>query len=329
MSESRFPNPITSVFNPAAWDFTLLDRFAAYIVSYRYAQSYPIFFGGSPTLTTRTALTQWADTAYATAQISAWVTANVTPILGTAQVWAILQYYFGGIAVNTINPLTTGGTLLIGHSNTTNQVSIHSKEGRSTVLHLGDGNTSTGGIHINNGVNTTGDVNILNGTGSTGILTLGSSTSTTRLNSQYTMLYPYVVGTATGLNTPSIGTAGTIGFVAASTWITNATASGAAGKSVRSVSLTPGVWIIAGTTRTSGFAGSHSLQFTGNPDSIAGTSYGKKGTWGYTAGQPTLPWGQAIIITLSVTTTIPLYLTQRNDNSIPINYSAMVAIKIA
>lgn len=328
MSVSRFPIPQTTQFNPAAWDFSFLDRFAAYFVTFPRTQNDLINFPESPTLTTRTALTQWADTAYATSEIVAWTAANVPALLPVAQTWAILQYYFGGIAVNTINPLTTGGTLMIG-SSPGNTVYIGGKDSRSTVLHLGDGNTSSGSIHINNGTNATGNVNILDGTGGTGILTLGSSTSTTRLNSQYTRLYPYVVGTATDPNTPPIGTAGTIGFVAASTWITNATSSGAAGKSVRSVSLTPGVWIIAGTTRTSGFAGSHSLQFTGNPDSIAGTSYGKKGTWGYTAGQPTLPWGQAIIITLSVTTTIPLYLTQRNDNSTPINYSAMVAIKIA
>jgi hypothetical protein len=142
-------------------------------------------------LTTRTLLTQWATTAYATSEIVAWVTANVTPTLGTAKVWAILQYYFGGILVNTINPLTTGGILTIGQGETTNTVFVSGQASRSVVLHLGDGNTSSGGIHINNGTNTTGNVNILNGTGSTGTITLGSSTSTTSLGCPLTPNYNY------------------------------------------------------------------------------------------------------------------------------------------
>ena len=322
MSESRFPNPRTSVFNPLAWDFTLLDKYANFIVAYRYAQSYPIFFGGSPTLTTRTALTQWADTAYATAQISAWVTANVTPILGTAQVWAILQYYFGGIAVNTINPLMTGGTLRIGHSNTTNQVSIHSKESRSTVLHLGDGNTSAGGIHINNGTNTTGNVNILNGTGSTGILTLGSSTSTTHLHTALEPNYTFPIAT------------GKIGYIVPlNAPITN-TLTGVG--SLRSVTLpSDGIWVMCANilgqpnlTYPDNFYGisiTSGINNTGTPVGIQKTGQQVKIA---PAPSPSILFSSSYFVA-SRLTAATYYLNMRCDNTYTVSDVTWIVMRLA
>lgn len=213
MSTTPFPSPRTTLFNPSAWDFTTYFKYLNSVLTFPTTQQATMNFVNTVFLTTRTLLTQWATTAYATSEIVAWVTANVTPTLGTAKVWAILQYYFGGILVNTINPLTTGGTLLIGHGSVTNNVEVAAQNGRTVVLHLGDGNTSSGNIHINNGTNTTGNVNILNGTGSTGTITLGSSTSTTSLGCPLTPNYNYSpMPFAQGANTSiTYGTVGRIG----------------------------------------------------------------------------------------------------------------------
>ena len=236
MSSSPFPDPRTTNFIPEAWQWIdLWNKFRNFIVSYPTAQNATVRFAGTVYLTTRTALTQWADTAYATAQIVAWVTANVTPILGSAFTSAVLQYYYGGIAVNTINPLTTGGILLIGNGSATNNVEVASKEGRSTVLHLGDGNTSAGAIHINNGTGTSGNVSILNGTGSTGTITLGSSTSTITLNAPLTPLYS------------PIFTAGKIGYTLPTTLLTNNGLAGGGHTSLRSITIpADGVYILNG-----------------------------------------------------------------------------------
>jgi hypothetical protein len=236
MSVTPFPDPRTTNFIPEAWQYIdLWSKFINYLVSYPRAQNFTINFLDPVFLTTRTALTQWADTAYATAQIVAWVTANVTPILGSAFTSAVLQYYYGDIAVNTINPLTTGGTLLIGNGSATNNVEVASREGRSVVLHLGDGNTSAGAIHINNGTNTTGGVEILSGTGSTGTITLGSSTSTLTLNAPLTPLYS------------PIFTSQQIGFILPTTLLTNDGGGGGGHTSLRSIAIPEdGVYILNG-----------------------------------------------------------------------------------
>lgn len=236
MSASPFPDPRTTNFIPEAWQWIdLWNKFRNFIVSYPTAQNATINFQDPVYLTTRTALTQWADTAYATAQIVAWVTANVTPILGSAFTSAVLQYYYGGIAVNTINPLTTGGTLLIGNGSATNNVEVASQEGRSVVLHLGDGNTSAGAIHINNGTGTTGDVEILSGTGSTGTITLGSSTSTITLNCPLEPLYS------------PIFTSQQIGFILPTVFLTNDGLAGGGHTSLRSIVIPEdGVYMMNG-----------------------------------------------------------------------------------
>jgi len=74
-----------------------------------------------------------------------------------------LETFSGGILSNTINPTTTGGTIQIGHGAINNNVEVAAQVNRSVILHLGDGNTSSGGIHIGNGAGSSNNVNILNG----------------------------------------------------------------------------------------------------------------------------------------------------------------------
>jgi len=81
----------------------------------------------------------------------------------TPDIASALETFSGGILSNTINPTTTGGTIQIGHGATNNNVEVAAQINRSVVLHLGDGNTSSGGIHIGNGAGSSNNVNILNG----------------------------------------------------------------------------------------------------------------------------------------------------------------------
>lgn len=225
MSVTPFPDPRTTNFIPEAWQYIdLWNKFSIYLVTYPKAQNFTINFLDPVFLTTRTALTQLADTAFATSEIVAWITANVN--FGTAFTSAVLQYYFGGIRVATINPLTAGATLAIGNGATTN-VSIMSAS-------------------------------------NTGILTLGSSGSTTRLNAPLTPLYDYPIGTATGLDTPSIGTAGTIGFIPETTFITNTAREGSTGSggSLRSTVLTAGTWALYGYVQYSALGQLNTPAFT-------------------------------------------------------------------
>jgi hypothetical protein len=214
MSKSPFPFPRTSNFNPSAWDFTTYYKYLNSFLTYPTAQS------GTAEFTTvfvpaTAVLTHWINTLYATTEISTWASANIPALLPVAQTWALLQYYFGGIRVDTINPTTTGGTLLIGNGSTINSVEVATVASRSVVLHLGDGNTSTGAIHINNGTNTSGDVNILNGTGSTGTITLGVAGTTIHLNCPLssTRIYPNIPLFLSNGTTTNYGKVGAIGFV--------------------------------------------------------------------------------------------------------------------
>lgn len=68
----------------------------------------------------------------------------------------------GPLKVNTINPTTTSGTIQIGQIATNTNVEIAAQASRSTTLHLGDGDTSSGAVHINNGLSASGNVQILN-----------------------------------------------------------------------------------------------------------------------------------------------------------------------
>jgi len=67
-----------------------------------------------------------------------------------------------GLLTDTINPTTTSGTIQIGHVATNTNVEVAAQASRSVVLHLGDGDTSSGGIHIGNGVNSSNNIQILN-----------------------------------------------------------------------------------------------------------------------------------------------------------------------
>jgi hypothetical protein len=81
-------------------------------------------------------------------------------------------------------------------------VEVAAVASRSVVLHLGDGNNSTGAVHIGNGTSSSGNVQILNGTRSTGTITLGSSTASISLGCPLTPNYTY---SATGTGTGKIG----------------------------------------------------------------------------------------------------------------------------
>jgi len=75
----------------------------------------------------------------------------------------VVETFTAGIKTNTINPLTTSGIVAIGNV-TTNNTEIGAVVGRSTILHIGDGDTSSGNILIQSGTDSTGNVQILNGT---------------------------------------------------------------------------------------------------------------------------------------------------------------------
>jgi hypothetical protein len=260
-------------------------------------------------------LSQWASTAYATSEIVAWTAANVPALLPVAQTWAILQYYFGGIAVNTINP-PTGGTLLIGNSSIYNNIGVDTETGRTSVLHLGDGNTSTGGIHIGNGLNTSGNVNILNGIANTGTINLGSSTSTTHIHTPLTPMYTY-----------PITRVGAIGYVLPVTFITNSASGGtnSAGVSLRSVSIPPGVWLIAGTARTSVSLVTYMAAFSTVQNNNTGLFLARYGTFRIDPQRPT-GVGITTMTTYVFTTTTTLYFNVRSDTvSIMdyVNYTVM------
>jgi hypothetical protein len=311
MSYSPFPDPRTTNFIPKAWDFRLFNKYVNYLVSYTGAQNATINFIGPVYLTTRTLLTQWADTAYATSEIVAWTAANVPALLPVAQTWANLQYYFGGIAVNTINPLTTGGTLLIGNSSIYNSVYVDSEDGRSTTLRLGTGNTSTGGIHINNGTGTTGDVSILNGTGSTGTLTLGSSTATITLNAPLTPLYSYPIAS------------GKIGAILNSVLLIGTTGTGNSSISLRRIDFpVSGVWALFASINGGGTAPPYP-----NGGSIYGFSFstltGGTGTlviqkFGQPAYSTDTPFLNNLFATGYFATGTSLFFNSRTNTAIPV-----------
>jgi hypothetical protein len=70
--------------------------------------------------------------------------------------------FLTGIKTDSINPTTTTGTLQIGHDAVNSNIEIACQASRSTVLHLGDGDLSSGAVHINNGLGASGNVQVLN-----------------------------------------------------------------------------------------------------------------------------------------------------------------------
>jgi hypothetical protein len=190
----------------------------------------------------------WATTANAWTQ---WAT-----FLTTTIVWDLLQTY-SSILTNAINPIS--GTITIGNTAVNTNVEIATRNGRTAVLHLGDGPGSTGDIHIGNGLGSTQNIQLLYAAdnGSSGTVNLGSATSTTNLYCPLTPLYSYSAIPFTLANgTYNYGTAGRIGYT-----IVRASSGGYIGgspvgntywKSINDITLTKGIWLITGeTTSTS------------------------------------------------------------------------------
>ena len=150
---------------------------------------------------------------------------------------------------------------------------VASIPGRSTILHLGDGNNSSGGVHIGNGTSSSNNVQILNGTGSTGTINLGSATSTTSLGCPLTPTYSYPI------------TSGKVGFTTTVT-AANVAAVQNATSTLVSISLPKGVWFIsftAGlTTSTAGF-------FNLGISETTNTQVGARGLSAYIGNSPIPP----------------------------------------
>jgi hypothetical protein len=152
--------------------------------------------------------------------------------------------FLSGIKTDSINPTTTTGILQIGHNATNSNVEIASQVSRSTVLHLGDGNTSSGAVHINNGVSSTGNTRIMNGTTQSGELTLGGSNSVViALNRPLTAGYSYLTASGTvGAGSTGVGK---IGQIVNFAYVANTAPSGI--KAVMGeLVLTQGLWILTG-----------------------------------------------------------------------------------
>ena len=80
----------------------------------------------------------------------------------------VVETFTAGIKTNTINPVSDAGTVAIGNS-LSNNIEVGASLARSTILHIGDGDNSSGNINIGNGANNTGNIQILNGTYTAGI----------------------------------------------------------------------------------------------------------------------------------------------------------------
>ena len=229
MAETPFPNPLTSQFNSSAWNVEaelLYDDFVTFPVT----QSGVIFPVAPtiPTLPIGTGNTQAAS-------------AEFVQSAKNTQTWGALQTFNAGMVASTIDPTTAGGTLLIGHASASNNVEVAAIASRNAVLHLGDGNNSTGAVHIGNGTNSSNNVQILNGTGSTGTINLGSATSTTRLGCPLTPQYTYPIA-AGKIGQTINGTFNATGLVPNNAPQTNGTIT----------NLPIGVWIVSGAVGRGG-----------------------------------------------------------------------------
>ena len=231
MAETPFPIPRTTVFNPEAWGSTntISEEEIAFLDNnfVRFPITQPnVTFPVAPTVPTLPLGT--GDTRAASAQF--------VQNAKNTRTWGGLQTFNGGMVTNFVDPTTPGGTLTIGQGAANNNVEVASQINRSTILHLGDGNNSTGGIHIGNGTNTTGNVQILNGTGSTGTITLGSATSTTSLGCPLTPNYSYPVA------------AGKIGQIVSGTFTTTTTIVVNTPMTQWTISSLPaGTWLMTGS----------------------------------------------------------------------------------
>jgi hypothetical protein len=137
MSETPFPNPLTTAFNPSAWEdgtpltedeLTYLDN---NFVTFPTTQS-NVTFPVSPTVPTLAIATN--DTRAASAQF--------VQNAKNTQTWGALQTFNAGMVTNAINPLTDGGTLAIGNGATTNVVNIMTNSNTGTLT-LGSSGSTT------------------------------------------------------------------------------------------------------------------------------------------------------------------------------------------
>lgn len=325
MSSQTPPDPITTGFNPEAWEEPtgLLSKLRAlvhYYVTYPIAQNYPITFSNLVFVTDAT-LTKMANTSYVIANLVPYL-ASLPPLSIT---WLALQN-FTTIETDTVNPI--GSTITIG-SGVDHDIRIANQNSRSVILHLGDGDSATSGIHIGNGANSLGNVNILNGAGSTGTIFLGTrrivpsvSTTTTTLNCPLTISYSPVF------------TSSQIGYIIpTTTFISNNLPSGGGSFSVRSVVLpSDGVWGLYSTLLGTG---------TVAPFPYPGTFYGihySTGTNGSGTQFSTQKTGQQIppsnvIFSTNIFTVARLsgtiYLNGRSQTAYTLGSSELIVVRLA
>lgn len=248
MSAQIPPDPITDTFNPTAWNVpelspeeeALLDaNFVKYPITQNNTITFPIA-PIAPTLANGTNTTQVATTGF--------VQNAITVFLSTINTWLGTQIFSVGMTSNTINPTTTSGTLIIGNAAVNTNVEIATSANRNVILHLGDGDTSSGGIHIGNGVTSANNVRILDGAGSTGTIFLGSATSAISLGCPLTPNYATVYS-ATGTGT------GKIGEIITGTFNNPGLPSGSPQTNGTITDLPTGIWLIAGSVGRGGGGG--------------------------------------------------------------------------
>jgi len=196
----------------------------------------------------------------------------------------------------------------------------------SLIQALLSATTWTGSNQFNSiKVNTLANIT-LNDADFAGTTTLTNST----FNNPLTPTYSYPIGTATPPNTPSIGTAGRIGFIPATTFITNTVGEGPGGTgvSVRSTTLTAGNWILYGFFRMPEniYISSNSIGFTTAQNNNTG-EIGRKATQQIGTTFSTLVQGQTTmaLTTLTATTTFYLYVGRTPAT---IAFSSLIAIRI-
>jgi hypothetical protein len=200
----------------------------------------------------------------------------------------------------------------------------------SLIQALLSATTWTGSNQLNSiKVNTLANIT-LNDANFAGTTTLTNST----FNDAFTPTYSYPIGTATGLNTPSIGTAGRIGFIPATTFITNTAGEGfgGGGISLRSVSLTAGTWVIYGFWKkpVNTYINNSVIVLSTVQNNSSLDEVGRKGTQNKGTGTASnLVQGQTTMGVVSLTTTKTFYLNCRSvfANS-TLEGSTLIAIRI-
>jgi hypothetical protein len=137
MSETPFPNPQTTQFNPEAWDntSTVSEDEIAFLDNHfvRFPTTQPnVTFPVSPTVPTLAIATN--DTRAASAEF--------VQNAKNTQTWGALQTFNAGMVTNAINPLTDGGTLAIGNGAVNNVVNVMTNSNTGTLT-LGSSGSTT------------------------------------------------------------------------------------------------------------------------------------------------------------------------------------------